>query len=51
MFWLRKKKNNFQICTLIWRPDLMPVGLGDTKAKDKVTDGNSIFMHSIEIGP
>ena len=22
MFWLRNKKNNFQICTLIWRPEL-----------------------------
>ena len=21
MFWLRNKKNNFQLCTLIWRPD------------------------------
>ena len=20
MFWLRNKKNNFQICTVIWRP-------------------------------
>ena len=22
MFWLRNKKNNFQLCTLIWGPDL-----------------------------
>ena len=22
MFWLRNKKNNFLVCTLIWRPDL-----------------------------
>ena len=21
MFWLRNKKNNFQLCTFIWRPD------------------------------
>ena len=29
----------------------MPLGWGDTKKKDKVTDSNSIFMHSAEIGP
>ena len=23
MFWLRNKKNNFQVRTLIWRPGLM----------------------------
>ena len=23
MFWLRNKKNNFQLCTLILRPELM----------------------------
>ena len=23
MFWLRNKKNNFQLHTLIWRPDIM----------------------------
>ena len=25
MFWLRGKKNNFQLSTLIWRPDFGPV--------------------------
>ena len=23
MFWLRNKKNNFQLCTLIWGPELV----------------------------
>ena len=28
MFWMRNKKNNFPICTLIWRPALISLPIG-----------------------
>ena len=27
MFWLRNKKNNFQLATLIWGPDQAPMSM------------------------
>ena len=30
MFWLRKKKNNFQVHTLIWRPEKQNINLLDS---------------------
>ena len=56
LFWLRNKKNNFQLCNLIWRPvftdviTVKPVLRGHLKVdKTKVlkTNGNLMKVESI----
>ena len=40
MFWLRNKKNNFPVRTLIWRPVTLVVDCGNCQSVSRIFNGS-----------
>ena len=48
MFWVRNKENNFQIRTLIWRPEIYVLGQHWIDGTDALKEGQWVWVSKME---